>query len=283
MKYVLALAVFTFTGFIVWTAGTYAVEIEDLKALKVKIDNTRTTTPEERQVIFAARKAKALALAKIENKNKGPLHEEREVEDWSEFDDSYNLPELPHETLMKLEEKFTSDSTQESENVVVQVQNGGAKVIKAEVSEVKEISEYKTKVLSKLFSNKPASSLKAEVGDIDEAEAVPLKVPGQTPFLFPEQLASETTLNLLYEDFNFSKETKLKVDLTSLSTNNKLLPNVRLTIENSQGFILVEDSTDLKGKFSKEMTVFTGEKLYVRYYGVGMPQDKIEIKTGGQK
>jgi hypothetical protein len=91
-----------------------------------------------------------------------------------------------------------------------------------------------------------------------------------------------TQINKTYEDFNFSKEKTLSVSLSTQSTNGKNLPNVRLIIENAAGNILLEGSTDIQGKFQKDITTFTGESLFVRYYGIGISQERRKLNKNGE-
>ncbi|MCM8532911.1 MAG: hypothetical protein NE330_17210 [Lentisphaeraceae bacterium] len=287
MKYIVALLIFGITGKVLWSAGNYIAEIEALKLKKIEIENIKIY--KNGDGLKSLRINQTKALKPQTNKTSDSLHKE-------------DNPKNSREATKELQEVFDAQDQepkiiQSEVNIILKDYRGYEAELIQEINFTpkKQIADYKKRVLSRLFSSntintltQPATTTKTTVNDqttdgdqTANGDQTADKQLSTTEFI--EQVPSSTSIEVPYEDFNFSKQEKLDLQLTTETTNGKILPNTRLTIENSQGQILLEGSTNLEGSFQKELTVFTGEKLYVRYYGVGISQEKNEITRKGEE
>lgn len=287
MKYISTILVFAFTGTILWTIGNFSAEMEELKVRKVEVDNIKIYTKEERQEIKQANKAKSLRL-----KNNTALQNERSHSD-SEIDHSLKKPYAPLTLPKNLLPDLFQDQTEV--NVVIKDYKGlESNLMQEPSSSIDTITEnYKKSAITRISSS-VSLQIKKSTSKIENKPApTPTSLINDTTLISDdgflnklnnaEQNHSNTSLENHFENFNFSKQEKLNLSLKTETTNGKILPNTRLTIENSQGQILLEGSTNIEGRFKKELIVFTGEKIYVRYYGVGISQEKNEITKQGEE
>lgn len=278
MKYIFTLIVISFTGTVIWTAGTYSIEIEELEARKIAVEQSRLS---DGRLINDAYDE---IMLKRKQSNNNSISEDRDS-----INSKNNTKDiLPYSSQSEnpIQNNIANETIDQAfENVVVENLNDDSELIQEKsIYTPKEVKEYKKGVLVRLFSQTATNDQKSAIEKI-EIEQTPLLVIDQElndTIFDPLQIQSETILENSIEKFNFSKEENVDLVLTSETTNGRILPNVRLTVENNKGQILLEGSTDIQGEFQKRITKFTGEKIFVRYYGVGLSQEKVEIVKEGE-
>lgn len=278
MKYIFTLIVISFTGTVIWTAGTYSIEIEELEARKIAVEQSRLS--DGRLINDAYNEI----MLKRKQSNNNSISEDRDS-----INSKNNTKDiLPYSSQSEnpIQNNIANETIDQAfENVVVENLNDDSELIQEKsIYTPKEVKEYKKGVLVRLFSQTATNDQKSAIEKI-EIEQTPLLVIDQElndTIFDPLQIQSETILENSIEKFNFSKEENVDLVLTSETTNGRILPNVRLTVENNKGQILLEGSTDIQGEFQKRITKFTGEKIFVRYYGVGLSQEKVEIVKEGE-
>ncbi|NQZ59429.1 MAG: hypothetical protein HRT88_18410 [Lentisphaeraceae bacterium] len=82
-------------------------------------------------------------------------------------------------------------------------------------------------------------------------------------------------------DFHYRTGKGADFNIQSTSNNGLVRPYIRFTVENQRGNILLESSTDSKGNFTGKLPVYHNTTIYARFYGAGIPQEKVKIQLTG--